>query len=84
MRIPGTGVNGAIDGEPVPRVANTTNIWFDQLEGEALVIALDLKGVSISGGTGSKEIWAMDYDGQNQHQISHLGTISPLSAHLTR
>jgi cysteine desulfurase len=35
----------------VPRAANTTNIWFDQLEGEALVIALDLKGVSISGGS---------------------------------
>ena len=35
----------------VLRVANTTNIWFDQLEGEALVIALDLKGVSISGGS---------------------------------
>jgi cysteine desulfurase len=32
-------------------VANTTNIWFDQLEGEALVIALDLKGVSVSGGS---------------------------------
>ena len=52
LRIPGTGVNGAIDGErKVPRVANTTNIWFDQLEGEALVIALDLKGVSVSGGS---------------------------------
>jgi cysteine desulfurase len=36
---------------PVPRVANTTNIWFDQLEGEALVIALDLKGVAVSGGS---------------------------------
>src|SRR5580692_1908217 len=45
----GTGVNGAsADGIPVPRAANTTNIFFDQLEGEALVIALDLKGVSIS------------------------------------
>jgi cysteine desulfurase len=32
-------------------VANTTNIWFDQLEGEALVIALDLKGVAVSGGS---------------------------------
>jgi cysteine desulfurase len=52
LRIPGTGVNGSIDGErKVPRVANTTNIWFDQLEGEALVIALDLKGVSVSGGS---------------------------------
>ncbi len=52
LRIPGTGVNGAWDGDkPVPRVANTTNIFFDQLEGEALVIALDLKGVSVSGGS---------------------------------
>jgi cysteine desulfurase len=52
LQIPGTGVNGAKDGDQaVPRVANTTNIWFDQLEGEALVIALDLKGVSVSGGS---------------------------------
>ena len=36
---------------PVPRAANTTNIWFDNLEGEALVIALDMKGVSVSGGS---------------------------------
>lgn len=33
----------------------------------------------ISSRTGSKEVWAMDYDGQNQHQVTHLGTdsISP-------
>jgi len=48
LALPGTGVNG---GKDVPRTANTTNIWFDQLEGEALVIALDLKGVSVSGGS---------------------------------
>jgi cysteine desulfurase len=51
LRISGTGLNGAEEGKPVARVANTTNIWFDQLEGEALVIALDLKGVSVSGGS---------------------------------
>lgn len=52
LRLPGTGVNGAgPDGIPVARVANTTNIWFDHLEGEALVIALDLKGVAVSGGS---------------------------------
>jgi cysteine desulfurase len=52
LRISGTGLNGAAEGGGyVPRVANTTNIWFDQLEGEALVIALDLKGVSVSGGS---------------------------------
>src|SRR3954470_15877294 len=52
LKLSGTGVNGAgRDGEYVPRAANTTNIWFDQLEGEALVIALDLKGVAVSGGS---------------------------------
>jgi cysteine desulfurase len=52
LKIPNTGLNGvAEDGSYIPRVANTTNIWFDQLEGEALVIALDLKGVSVSGGS---------------------------------
>jgi TolB protein len=30
----------------------------------------------VSTRSGSKEIWAMDYDGQNQHQITHLGSIS--------
>ncbi len=51
LHIPGTGVNGSDGAHYVPRVANTTNIWFDQLEGEALVIALDLKGVAVSGGS---------------------------------
>jgi cysteine desulfurase len=52
LRLPGTGLNGATaDGRPVQRAANTTNIWFDHLEGEALVIALDLKGVAVSGGS---------------------------------
>ena len=30
----------------------------------------------VSTRSGSKEIWAMDYDGQNQHQVTHLGSIS--------
>jgi cysteine desulfurase len=52
LAISGTGVNGAYENEKkIPRVANTTNIWFDNLEGEALVIALDLKGVAVSGGS---------------------------------
>lgn len=41
------GVNGA--GQP--RVPNTSNLYFDHLEGEALVIALDLKGLAVSGGS---------------------------------
>ncbi len=52
LALPGVGVNGGAEGrEKIPRVANTTNIWFDHLEGEALVIALDLKGVAVSGGS---------------------------------
>ncbi len=47
LAIAGTGVNGA----GAPRAANTTNIRFEQVEGEALVIALDLKGVAVSGGS---------------------------------
>jgi len=42
-----TGVNG----EGAPRVANTTSIHFDHVEAEALLIALDLKGISVSGGS---------------------------------
>ncbi len=50
QRVEGPAVAFSSDN-PVPRVANTTNIWFDRLEGEALVIALDLKGVAVSGGS---------------------------------
>jgi cysteine desulfurase len=52
LKLSGTVVNGGWDSHiRVPRTANTTNIWFDQVEGEALVIALDLKGVAVSGGS---------------------------------
>jgi TolB protein len=30
----------------------------------------------VSSRSGTKEIWAMDYDGQNEHAVTHLGTIS--------
>jgi TolB protein len=30
----------------------------------------------VSNRSGNKEIWAMDYDGQNQHQLTQLHTIS--------
>jgi cysteine desulfurase len=40
------GVNGA----GASRVPNTTNIYFEYIEGEALVITLDLKGMAVSTG----------------------------------
>jgi cysteine desulfurase len=46
LQIESTGVNG--DG--APRVPNTTNLFVDCIEGEALVIALDLKGLAVSSG----------------------------------
>jgi cysteine desulfurase len=45
-QVESAGVNGA----GAPRVPNTTNIYFDYIEGEALVIALDLKGLAVSTG----------------------------------
>ena len=39
-----------VNGQGTPRVPNTTNIHFDYIEGEALVIALDLKGLAVSTG----------------------------------
>ena len=45
-RIPHTGVNG----NRAARTPNTTNIYFDGIEGEALVIALDLRGFAVSSG----------------------------------
>jgi cysteine desulfurase len=44
-----------VNGGKAARVPNTTNLWFrslgfDSLDGEALVIALDLKGLAVSSG----------------------------------
>ncbi len=45
--VPGTAVNGARD----PRVPNTTNVSFDRVEAESLLIALDLEGIAVSTGS---------------------------------
>jgi cysteine desulfurase len=39
-----------VNAEGVSRAPNTTNIRFEHIEGEALVIALDLKGLAVSTG----------------------------------
>ena len=46
-RIEDCGINSG----SVPRVPNTTNLWFDGVEAESLLIALDLKGLAVSGGS---------------------------------
>jgi len=45
--IAGTAVNGAVDA----RVPNTTNISFERVEAESLLIALDLEGIAVSTGS---------------------------------
>ena len=42
--------DAGVNGDDAPRVSNTTNIRFDYIDGEAMVIALDLKGVAVSTG----------------------------------
>ena len=46
-RVAGTAVNGGGS----PRVPNTTNISFDRVEAESLLIALDLEGIAVSTGS---------------------------------
>ena len=46
-RVSGTLVNG----DPTRRISNTTNISFDRVEAESLLIALDLEGIAVSTGS---------------------------------
>jgi cysteine desulfurase len=46
-RMAGVSVNGSTEH----RMPNTTNIRFDGIEGEAIVIALDLRGYAVSSGS---------------------------------
>jgi len=41
----------AINGDPGTRVPNTSNISFDRIEAESLLIALDLEGIAVSTGS---------------------------------
>ncbi len=56
-------------GGGIPGIAET-KIYYVKMSGE--------------GTNPVKEIWEMDYDGANQHPITHLGTISISPAHLAR
>jgi cysteine desulfurase len=43
--------NTVVNGDATQRVANTTNISFDRIEAESLLIALDLEGIAVSTGS---------------------------------
>lgn len=45
--VPDSGINGSRE----PRTPNTLNIYFDRVDAEALVIALDLAGLAVSAGS---------------------------------
>ena len=42
--------NARVNGDRVRRAPNTSNLRFDFIEGEAMVIALDLRGFAVSSG----------------------------------
>jgi cysteine desulfurase len=66
-RVEYCGVNGA----GAARVPNTTNLFFADLEGEALVIALDLKGLAVSGGSA-----CMSGATEPSHVLTAMGNVS--------
>ncbi len=45
--IPNSGINGA----KIPRTPNTTNLYFEGIDADSLLIALDLAGLAVSAGS---------------------------------
>lgn len=43
--------NSHLNGHPTKRLANNANFWFSFIEGESLIIQLDLKGIAASTGS---------------------------------
>ncbi|MDQ3488202.1 MAG: cysteine desulfurase [Acidobacteriota bacterium] len=71
VTVPGTAVNG--DRER--RVPNTTNISFEGVEAESLLIALDLEGIAVSTGSACSS---------GTLEPSHVLRAMGLSAHRTQ
>ena len=66
-QVPASGVNGA----STERTVNTSNLFFDHIEAESLVITLDLNGLSVSGGSACQSGAA-----EPSHVLSAMG-LSP-------
>ena len=66
-QVPASGVNGASSA----RTANTSNLFFDHIDAESLVITLDLNGLSVSGGSACQSGAA-----EPSHVLSAMG-LSP-------
>jgi cysteine desulfurase len=70
-RVSGTAVNGARDR----RVPNTTNVSFEGVEAESLLIGLDLEGIAVSTGSACSS---------GTLEPSHVLRAMGLSAHRTQ
>ena len=66
-QVSASGVNGGA----TPRTANTSNLFFDHIDAESLVITLDLNGLSVSGGSACQSGAA-----EPSHVLSAMG-LSP-------
>jgi len=48
--------NSHLNGHPKKRLPNNANFWFSSIEGESLVMGLDLEGVAVSTGSACSSV----------------------------
>jgi cysteine desulfurase len=66
---------GGVNSGSASRVQNTSNLWFKAVDGEALVISLDLNGLAVSSGAACSS---------GANEPSHVLTAMGLSAERAR